>query len=219
MIRFYAFGPFFLGTMSSVCVLWFEALRWLQSGHWPGWSLGGSLAPYIGDTSPFGAWLLDPQSWYGLHSVVLWLLKLPLPLWLFVSGLVLSSVFVKIEEEMVAAHKVKERKRRASDEEIQEKNRADAESVRSAIGSLILNGTSEDARTLLTFLNEVHQGCNQGKNAETGHDVGVAYHFCLEMVNRNAEAKFSQQFTALQNAWLRSATEAATGFQPSGRPD
>jgi hypothetical protein len=117
MIRFLlAFGLFFLGTMSSVCLLWFEALRWLQSGHWPGWSLGGSLAPYIGDTSPFGAWLLDPQSWYGLHSVVLSLLKLPLPLWLFVSGLVLSSVFVKIEEEMVAAHKVKERKRRGIDE-------------------------------------------------------------------------------------------------------
>ena len=58
---------------------------------------GGVIAPYI-DNTPFATWLVAPHSWYGLHSVVVALLKLPVSVWLFKLGLASGHFFFKVDE-------------------------------------------------------------------------------------------------------------------------
>lgn len=96
------------GTVSSLLVLLYQCAKWLQFGHWPSLPFGGVIAPRIEDTA-LATWLIEPHSWYGLHSVVVGALRLPLSVWLFILGLTLGHFFFKVDEGVRIAGKARQR--------------------------------------------------------------------------------------------------------------
>lgn len=60
-----------LAALGAIGWLMWESVRWLQSGVWEPYRTS-FLAPLFDQQ-----WLLSPQSWLGLHKLVIWFLKLP----------------------------------------------------------------------------------------------------------------------------------------------
>jgi hypothetical protein len=70
-----------VGALSILAVPAYQAIVWLQSGHWPPLTLATIIA-FSGQTE-FGRWLVKPDSWYGLHKIVkLLIFDVPLFCWL-----------------------------------------------------------------------------------------------------------------------------------------
>jgi hypothetical protein len=69
------------GLAVAVLVVCWQGYMWLKTGHWPHLTLISALTPVISGTD-FSAWLVAPQSWYGLHSATRFLFDLPLFLWI-----------------------------------------------------------------------------------------------------------------------------------------
>jgi hypothetical protein len=87
-------------------------------------------------------------------------------------------------------------------EEVRRKEFEIAKSIRDGIGDAILKDESIPASNLRSFLNKVHQECTT-KEMQTPDEAGVAFHFCLEMVQRSSQAEFSRTFTRLEEEWLQ----------------
>jgi hypothetical protein len=90
-----ALGGFGLAAL----ILCAQILSWLKVGSWPELSLATILIP-ISSGSRFHDWLLYPESWYGLHSIVKFLVGLPLFVW--VSCCTSAAVFLLLSEKRKA---------------------------------------------------------------------------------------------------------------------
>ncbi len=69
------------GMAVAVLLLAWQFYLWLKTGHWPYLTMTTVTLPLVSG-SDFSAWLAAPQSWYGLHSVVRFMLDLPLWIWI-----------------------------------------------------------------------------------------------------------------------------------------
>ncbi|MFQ5671592.1 MAG: hypothetical protein ACE5G9_00725 [Nitrospinales bacterium] len=90
---------FFLGFVGGIAVvsaslvffsgfflLGYQGFLWLQSGTWTEFPLIVAFN-YLFQGTALQAWLSDPDSWYGLHQIVVWILEnMPLSLTLIMEG-------------------------------------------------------------------------------------------------------------------------------------
>ncbi len=60
--------------LSGVGVTVYQAVLWLRDGVWSQLPLL-ALFDYFFEGSAFQAWIQNPGSWYGLHTIVSWLLE------------------------------------------------------------------------------------------------------------------------------------------------
>lgn len=83
-------GIFYLAgillVLLSLAMISYQVFLYLYNGGWTSVQLRVFLqyTPY-----QFYAWVLNPDSWLGLHKVVTWLLPLPLALVSFITGYLL----------------------------------------------------------------------------------------------------------------------------------
>ena len=83
-------GIFYLAglllIMISLAAIGYQLFLYLQNGSWTSMQLRIFLqySPY-----PFYAWVLNPESWLGLHKAVTWLLGIPLAFACFILGYLL----------------------------------------------------------------------------------------------------------------------------------
>lgn len=80
-----------LGILGGFSILLWQTWSWLKSGVWPKLTLGTLLMSTVHGTD-FDLWLTHPNSWYGLHTLVAYLVQLPLWIWAVACGLVFSWV-------------------------------------------------------------------------------------------------------------------------------
>jgi len=92
---------FGLGVVGGILVVIRQAYSWLQFGRWPAISFIDALGPYIGGSST-AAWLAEPHSWLGVHRIVVFLIELPLSLWILLGGCAIGSIFLSLLERMTA---------------------------------------------------------------------------------------------------------------------
>jgi len=52
----------------------YACVQWLQTAHWQPLTVNGALASWPTTRE----WVAHPRSWLGLHSVVVWVLRVPL---------------------------------------------------------------------------------------------------------------------------------------------
>jgi len=67
----------------AVLVPVIEAISWLRTGAWPGWSLADVIRT-VDFTGILSEWIVAPQSWVGLHRVIT---DIGLPWWLVILSL------------------------------------------------------------------------------------------------------------------------------------
>jgi hypothetical protein len=75
----------FVGLALVVLVLIGQVFPWLKSGFWPEMTFGTVVRPVVAQ-SGFYTWLVAPQSWFGLHSLIRFVWDFPLWLWLVCSA-------------------------------------------------------------------------------------------------------------------------------------
>jgi hypothetical protein len=84
-------------TVGGATVLGWQSYGWLKRGQWVPLSLYGAVEKYKGADSFAQSWVVHPQSWFGLHKVLLPVMKwMPLSACLLVLGFVLFSVFISL---------------------------------------------------------------------------------------------------------------------------
>lgn len=76
-------------VMISLVVISYQVFFYLYNGAWTSMQLRVFLeyAPY-----QFYTWILNPESWLGLHKAVTWLLAVPLAFACFVTGYLLIKI-------------------------------------------------------------------------------------------------------------------------------
>lgn len=72
---------------SGVAVLGWQSFVWLQEGAWNALPMMAVFEFFLEGT-PLHQWLLDPQSWMGLHQLIHWSLEnIPVSLVLIIDGI------------------------------------------------------------------------------------------------------------------------------------
>ena len=80
--------------LSGIGILGYQIVVWLQEGVWNALPMMLVFNYFFEDTA-LGAWMLNPDSWLGLHQVVEWgLTNIPISLVLILDGLALSAGMV-----------------------------------------------------------------------------------------------------------------------------
>ena len=69
----------------SISLLVLQAFVWLWTGNWLNITMGYALEPLL-STARLSGWFLYPESWFGVHKLVVWLMGMPLALTFFVVG-------------------------------------------------------------------------------------------------------------------------------------
>ncbi len=69
----------------SISLLVLQAFVWLWTGNWLNITMGYALEPLVSAVSLSG-WLTYPESWFGAHKLMVWLMGMPLALTFFVIG-------------------------------------------------------------------------------------------------------------------------------------
>jgi hypothetical protein len=104
--RFLGVGVLCIYTtfLVSAGILGWQIITWLKTGVWPAMPTGD----YLCTTQIFGlpllsdqacAWIAQPDSWQGLHRIVVGFLGFPLWLSTFMVGVGLMWVLVKVLED------------------------------------------------------------------------------------------------------------------------
>lgn len=70
-IFFVGFFMLFISFPIAGLILLYKGFLWLRSGEWQSFPLAKFLPVEFFDT-PFGQWLAEPDSWRGLHELVIW---------------------------------------------------------------------------------------------------------------------------------------------------
>ena len=76
-----------LVILAGIAIVSYQSFMWLQDGIWQELSLFSAFSYLLEGTALHG-WVSDPQSWLGLHNMVVWSLEnIPLALVLIIDGL------------------------------------------------------------------------------------------------------------------------------------
>ena len=76
-----------LVILTGIAIVSYQSFMWLQDGIWQELSLFSAFSYLLEGTALHG-WVSDPQSWLGLHNMVVWSLEnIPLALVLIIDGL------------------------------------------------------------------------------------------------------------------------------------
>ena len=82
--------------LSGVGIVSYQSFMWLQDGIWEELPLFSAFN-YLLEGTAFHHWVSDPQSWLGLHDMVVWCLEnIPLALALIVDGMAIIFVVAAI---------------------------------------------------------------------------------------------------------------------------
>ena len=85
-----------LVMLAGVGIVSYQSFMWLQDGIWKELPLFSAFN-YILEGTAFHGWVSDPQSWLGLHNLVVWCLEnIPLVLVLIVDGMAVIFFVVAI---------------------------------------------------------------------------------------------------------------------------
>lgn len=87
-----------------------------------------------------------------------------------------------------------------SDEDIQRKKEARAETITKFIGTSLLEDTSAEGQRLVQFLLEIHRS-NAEHGPETSMALGNLYMTCASFSNKNPNSDIAREFTALNDAY------------------
>ena len=81
-----------LVVLSGIGIVSYQSVMWLQDGIWKELPLFSTFNYLLEGTALHG-WVSDPQSWLGLHNMVVWSLEnIPLALVLIVDGLAVMFI-------------------------------------------------------------------------------------------------------------------------------
>jgi len=76
-----------LVILAGVGIVGYQSIIWLQDGIWKELPLLSAFNYFMQGTA-FHGWVSDPQSWLGLHNMVVWSLEnIPIALVLIIDGL------------------------------------------------------------------------------------------------------------------------------------
>lgn len=90
-------------AVAGILLFGLQVLNWLEKGFWTPFSLYSLLPDSKYLPRDFSGWLYSPQSWIGLHKLVVgFLLFIPFPLFLFVAGAIIA-VFATSKTEALSA--------------------------------------------------------------------------------------------------------------------
>ena len=70
-----------------------QTYQWLRSGYWPDWSVLKVITPLLSMESKI--WLSHPQSWYGAHRAIDFMIGLQVWEWIVVCFLVCALPFMR----------------------------------------------------------------------------------------------------------------------------
>jgi len=77
--------------LSGFGLLGYQTVLWLQDGVWNGMPMM-RVFEFLFEGTALAAWMLNPESWLGLHQLMEWLLlNTPISLALMVNGLMMSA--------------------------------------------------------------------------------------------------------------------------------
>ena len=77
-------------------VLTFQCFLWLQNGVWTEYDLF-SVFNYIFENTEFHQWMINPESWFGMQKILIWLLEaIPVSLALMVPGFSIAILAIGI---------------------------------------------------------------------------------------------------------------------------
>jgi hypothetical protein len=82
------------GMALALLLIGWQCYAWLKTGHWPHLTMATVAVPLVSG-SDFSAWLVAPRSWFGLHTVVRFMLGLPLWLWIIYCASGATFLFLK----------------------------------------------------------------------------------------------------------------------------
>lgn len=78
-------GPILL--IIPIPILLVQFIYWLKDGIWPKTTIS-SVCEFINESPCLNDWLIDPQSWLGLHKIISHIMfEAPITLVLFISGM------------------------------------------------------------------------------------------------------------------------------------
>lgn len=86
-----------------------------------------------------------------------------------------------------------------SDEDVQRKKEADAETITKSIGTSLLEDNSTEGQRLVQFLLEIHRS-NPEHGAETSMALGRLWLSCLNFAKENPDSDIGKAFTVLNDA-------------------
>lgn len=72
--------------LASIGIPVYQTFNYLKTGIWSPMPIG-LLVLEMPPSSEFRQWYLYPQSWFGLHKMVLWILDLPIAILCFFSSI------------------------------------------------------------------------------------------------------------------------------------
>lgn len=62
--------------LTGLAIGCYAGLRWLQVGHGDLMLLSDVIVEYLPDRAQ--TWIIRPRSWFGLHRIVVWVLRIPM---------------------------------------------------------------------------------------------------------------------------------------------
>jgi len=71
LVFFVGFFLLFISFPIAGLIILYKTFLWLESGEWQAFPLANFLPDGFFNT-PFGQWLNHPDSWKGLHELVIW---------------------------------------------------------------------------------------------------------------------------------------------------
>jgi len=93
-----------------------------------------------------------------------------------------------------------------SDEDVQRKKLADAETITKSIGTSLLEDASPEGQRLVRFLREFHRS-NPEHAPETSMALGKLWMACVSFSNDNPNSDIAKEFTVLNDAYTATKSE------------
>ena len=84
-----------LPFIAAAGVVLYQCFLWLKEGEWVGMSATLFFRYYLSPDSPFVHWLDNPESWFGVHKLII---ATPLSVFLFLSGVAVVIVLFWVVE-------------------------------------------------------------------------------------------------------------------------
>lgn len=76
--------------LAGFCIPVYQGFLWLREGVWHPFQTGLAVQYFTADAGAFWNWVYQPKEWIGLSRIVLFILHIPLSIFLIVTGLLLA---------------------------------------------------------------------------------------------------------------------------------
>jgi hypothetical protein len=84
------------GLLGGPLILALQIIGWLKIGHWPAFTVGDLLVLVSPAETSLAQWIVKPQCWYGLHSLIV---QAELSITVFLLGPIITFLLIDTKEE------------------------------------------------------------------------------------------------------------------------